>query len=315
MLPLPRKAGGSLRSIRPLRCRGHPQIFGRAFSSSPRGLAVGPESPRFIEVPQPIQQRYPPKRRIKGTLPVPRNLFPRRNGYKKTMLEYLAATTPQSTGKDAAQPRSPEDPSQADYVAWKRRLAASRRHNLRSSLVELHDRHEKSARFVAARSKRRREEREQLVHEAEREDERLTSPTITKAMRQLQIGTPPDPDRAERIAAKEARHQAQAAARDEWRRDAAHTLYMHAREFITTEQHLNSVIDEVFTEQPEQWESNRMPGENIWNVDAPETVQQLLNKANKPERRGISMGNIEGATRITQQRIRKIAEELTGGKM
>ncbi len=123
----------------------------RAFSSS-QSRKIGPESPRFIEVPQSLQQSAKPKLDIKGTLPAPRNLFPPRAG-DKTSFEYLFRATPE--------PSKNHDSSHAadEYIAWKRRLAAQRRQNLRESLTELHERKVLSERRVAYRSQKKRQDR------------------------------------------------------------------------------------------------------------------------------------------------------------
>ncbi|KAI9762809.1 MAG: hypothetical protein M4579_000162 [Chaenotheca gracillima] len=290
----------------------------RSFSSSSATQAVRPESPRYIEIPQPKQTRPTPKPKIKGTLPVPRNLFPQRSPEKSTS-EYLERTTPEPKSPQLSEEASKPpggDPRQADYIEWKRRLAASRRQNFRTSIKELYERSQKSAKYVAARSEQRRREREALVSQPPREDDRLTSPSITASMRQLQGGAPPDPHRAERVVAKTARYHQKLAERDAERRDSTHTLYMHARNFITTEAKLDDTIDDVFRLQPPAWDSNRMGGENIWNLGAPESVQELLARMGRQDpAKSSTLMEVENASHLLDQRIKKIAEELTGGKM
>ena len=103
------------------------------------------------------------------------------------------------------------------------------------------------------------------------------------------------------------------AMREENRRNALHTLYVNAGDFITTGKHLDGVIDRAFDDKS-QFRSDRSEGENIWNLGYPETVQELLGKVNKSGRQ-TAMDSAEGNTIVTRERMRKIGEELTGGKM
>jgi len=240
---------------------------------------------------------------------VPRNIFPRRSA-DKTSAEYLASATPEPTHDASTHPSG--DSSRADYIEWKQRMAATRRKNLREGLVELGHRKQKTDRAVAARSAYKKAEHERLIHAAERDDERLTNPSITAAMKQFQSGNVPDPDRPTRIAEKAARIQAKQAAKEEERRDALHTLYTRARDFITTESQLNATIDRVFVEHPEEFTNEGGSGDNIWNRGPPETVQQMLNETNKTGNNAIK--HYTGFGDVTQKRVRRIAEELTGGK-
>jgi hypothetical protein len=188
-------------------------------------------------------------------------------------------------------------------------MAASRRENLREGLLELQKRKHRQDSMIAGRSRARSEYREKRLHAPQREDERLTNPTIASATRTLQQGPVPDPDRAARVGEKAARVQAKEAAKEEARRDALHTLYMHARSFITTEEQLDSEIESIFVEQP--FEQN---GDNIWDaVGAPPTVQDMLSAVNNTQKSALAYH--AGPAAITGKRIKRIAEELTGGKM
>jgi hypothetical protein len=272
----------------------------RSFITSNPLSAVGPVSPKFIEVPTTPQPQARPKLDIKGILPPPKNLFPPR-APRKTSKKYLDAVT-----------QEPKDQSKTpnDYAAWKRRMAASRRANLREGLVELYKRKKAQDGLIAARSKAKREQREARVHAPQREDERLTNPTITEANRILQSGPVPDPNRAARVAEKAARVQAKEAAREEQRRNALHTLYMQARSFITTEEQLYAEIEKIFVELPHEGHSS----DNIWDAkDAPPTVQDMLSTINNTQKSAVAFH--AGPAAITGERMKKIAEELTGGKM
>lgn len=189
-------------------------------------------------------------------------------------------------------------------------MAASRRTNLREGLVELYKRKKVHDGEVAVRSKTKSEAREKRLYAPQREDERLTNPTIKEANRILQSGPVPDPNRATRVAEKAARVQAKEAAREEQRRNALHTLYMQARSFITTEEQLDKVIEEIFVESPYKGYSS----DNIWDVlGAPPTVQDMLSTVNNTQKSALQYH--AGPAAITGERMKKIAEELTGGKM
>jgi hypothetical protein len=126
-----------------------------------------------------------------------------------TWPEYFKAVTPEPTSQ--AEPAN-------DYVAWKQRMAASRRENLRAGLVNLSYRKAAHETSVAHHSREKMRNRQKLVDAPQREDERLTSPTIREAVRTPQTGAAiPDPDRAARVARSAARVQAKEIAREEAR--------------------------------------------------------------------------------------------------
>ncbi len=190
-------------------------------------------------------------------------------------------------------------------------MAASRRSNLREGLVELHKRKKSHDAMVAGQSKMRSKLREKALHAPQREDERLTNPTITKMTRTLQSGPVPDPDRATRVAEKVARVQAKELAREAARRDALHTLYMNARSFITTEEQLDAQIEKIFVADPHTKGNFE---DNIWLAkNSPPTVQDMLSQVNNTQKRAMEFHASPAA--LTGRRMKKIAEELTGGKM
>lgn len=196
-------------------------------------------------------------------------------------------------------------------------MAVIRRRNLREGLVELHHRKQRTDRQIAGRSAYKRAEHDRLGRQEKPDDEQLTDPTITTATKQFQKGILPDPDRLTRIEQKRAAIEAKALEKQEERRDALHTLYMNARSFITTEDQLQTAIDEVFTLEPNPGWYNSASGtkeaESVWNLGVPETVQQMLGKVNKTGRKAMEYN--EGSSKITGERVTKIAEELTGGKL
>ena len=199
-----------------------------------------------------------------------------------------------------------------EYVTWKACQAASRRRNLREGLVELRHRKRLSDRQLAARSAYRRAEHERLIRQPEREDERLTNPTVTQALRPPKTEILQDPDHEARLAEKQARVAAIEAEKVEERRNALHSLYMNARGFITTEAQLRAEVDRVFDDL-DQWTSAEVQGHNVWNLGTPETVQQMLSRVNRTGRNALDYN--QGYAALTTKREKRIAEELTGGKM
>jgi hypothetical protein len=277
----------------------------RSLSTTTPLASIRPENPKFIEIPLPPQRYAIPKRDIKGKLPPPRNIFPTR-GADKMSPQYIAAATPEPR----AERHLREPPN--DFVAWKRRMAASRRENLREGLLELHKRKVSQDTSVAARSRAKHRQREAAVHAPQREDERLTSPTVRQAIRQLQKGRIPDPGRDERIAEAAQRVKANEIAREAQRKDALHTLYMHARDFITTEEQLDAEIEKIFVEFP--FGPQHAGKTNIWDAEgAPPKVQDMLSTVNNTQKQALDYHR--GPGYITGKRMTRIAEELTGGKM
>jgi hypothetical protein len=193
-------------------------------------------------------------------------------------------------------------------------MAAMRRSNLREGLVQLHKRKVRLDKAVAARSSIKQANRAARVNAPQREDERLTAPTITAAMRQLNIGNVADPAREERLAAVRERVAARQKELEERRRDALHTLYMHARNFITSEAELDAAIESTFVEKPWVHVAGKENSINIWDAEgAPPTVQDLLSEVNHTQKAAVSYHR--GPALATGKRMQRIAEELTGGKM
>ncbi|MCJ1471904.1 hypothetical protein MMC13_000545 [Lambiella insularis] len=277
-----------------LRCS---QISIRHASTSPPTVKIPPESPKFIAIPQPPQPQAFHKPYLKGVLPLPRDIF-RRGQPNKVDPAYIAAVTPEpTTSKHHASP-----PAQA-RADWKARQAATRRQNLREGLVQLRQRKERADRRITARSAFRQAEHERKIHAPEREDERLTNPSVIAALRPGGLGVLPDPGREARVAKMKARFEAKERKEREERRVRLHALYMNARDFIVTEEALNVKVEEVFSEG---WFGEH-PDRSIWDkAQFPDTVQRMLAQVNA---QGM------GLALITRQRLQRVAEELTGGKM
>ena len=284
-------------------------------TSSVRKAHIPPTSPRFIEIPRPKQPQQPFPIIVKGALPIPRPIFPQNpkpGATNKASAEYLADVTPEPIVDKTSLP-STVDPRTAEFVSWKARQSEARRRNLRQSLLELSIRKQQKDRFVAARSAKKQANRKALLEAPEREDERLTNPSVLQSQIPQRHHAIPDPNRETRLARKRANVANMEAMRAEHRRAALYNLYVNAGSFITTASQLNATIDKVFDDKS-QFTNDSTPGLNIWNLGFPETVQQLLRKEEGASGRK-AIDSAEGNSGMTKERMRRIAEELTGGRL
>ncbi|KAK7707401.1 hypothetical protein SLS57_009271 [Botryosphaeria dothidea] len=293
-----------------IRCRAcvNATVARRAFASSPASRSVGPESPRYIEVPKPLQQTAPYHPVVKGSLPVPRNVFVTRSERKKETEEFINAATPEPTKTAHLSGRH------AERLAWKQRLSALRRRNLREGVTSLHKRKQTMDQYLAKRGEQRQNEQKRLINQPPRDDEVFTNPSVSKAVRDFLSGaynTTPEKEVERQRAALEQRE----AVKSMERKDALHTLYVHARDFIVTEDQLSKVIDDTFgtDDNLPGFSPNASQGRSIWARDAPLSTAEML--ANNQGRSTSSEYRNASSEPITRRRIQKIAEELTGGKI
>lgn len=153
----------------------------------------------------------------------------------------------------------------------------------------------------------------------EREDERLTTPSHGLDLSKLLHGAPPDPDRAERIHHKRANVAAKSAHEREVRMDHLHTLYMRARNFIVTPQQLDAAVDAAFgtPEQPVDFSSaGQAKGTSMWAKGRPDGLQDMLAAASGEGGRGaLQRAERVSGDRVQRERMKRLAERLTGGEM
>ena len=275
-------------------------------SSAPHAQ-IPPESPRFIQVPRLVQPKQPFPIQIKGMLPPPQKIFLRKSARRKTSPKYLAAVTPEPLVDKTTR-------TDDEFVSWKARQSELRRRNLKEGLEELGQRKQETDRRNAITSAQNMRIREKLLYARERKDVYLTSPSVLSSQQPTRHHGLPDPTRFARLAAKKQNVADMAAMREEARRDALHTLYVNAGDFIMTDKQLDGVIDKAFDDNS-QFRSDSSEGLNIWNLGYPETVRELLQKVNKSGRRETALATAEGNAVIARERMKKIGEELTGGKM
>ncbi|EOD49066.1 hypothetical protein UCRNP2_4175 [Neofusicoccum parvum UCRNP2] len=294
-----------------IRCHtcANASVARRTFTSSSASRQVGPESPKYIDVPKPPQQTAPYTPVKKGSLPVPRNIFVTRSQFDKTSEDFIKNATP-----EPSQDVAPSGPH-AERLAWKQRLSALRRRNLREGVISLDKRKKRTDEYLAKRGAERQAEQKRLINKPPRDDEVFTSPSVSRAVREFLSGAY-DTAPKKNVGRKRAAFARQEVAKAEARKSALHTLYMHAREYIVTEEQLSKTIEETFgTEDdlPGFSEFNSKTGRSIWAKDAPLNTAEMLAKSKRQGSK--AMDRAYDYSSPTQKRIQRIAEELTGGKI
>ncbi|KAK8237792.1 hypothetical protein IWZ00DRAFT_221219 [Phyllosticta capitalensis] len=268
---------------------------------------IPPESPRYIDIPIQKQIKATKAPIIKGALPVPRNIFVTRSEIPKHTEEFIASATreparePITTGQHVAKTK------------YKAKLANIRRRSLRVGIANLHRRKERSDSKWATRGATRQEAQRALLSAPEPLDEQLTKTSVIKAVRNLMRGPRGRRTDAESTAIKRWNAERRQMMKTAERNDQLHTLYMHARDFIVTEEQLASKIDQVFGTEDHPADfyghgGSTTFGRSIWAKDAPKNVSQMIGLRNQTAIK-------TDATVATHHRILKIAEELTGGKI
>ncbi|KAL8957822.1 MAG: hypothetical protein Q9193_005002, partial [Seirophora villosa] len=190
-----------------------------------------------------------------------------------------------------------------------------RRRNLRESLGELKRRKDRTDKRYTARSAAKQEERAQLLSAPAPADEKYTSPSVLQSSLPKRGGLP-DPDREARVEQKRRNYANALAMKQTARRNALHTLYMNARDFIVTEEQLAEAVEKAFDPQSRQFDSEDSKGLNVWNLGYPDTVKEMLERASQEaDARGKALEQYAGNAGVMEERMRKLSEELTGGKM
>ena len=294
----------------PLRAWRCPQCTRRAFSATTRSRAVGPEHPQYIEVPEAPQQTIPYHPPVKGTLPVPRNVLAGAGSKGKTSEAWLNAT--------ARRPRRQIKHRSGSREEWQAKISESRRRNLEEGIRSINTRQQREARQAETRNRIREEERIAALDAPEREDERITLPTHGLDLETLLHKVPADPNRESRLADKRANYARHNALRANARMEHLHTLYMNARTFIVNTQQLDAAVDEAFgtNEKPVRWSEYGGNGASVWDQGRPRGVADRLGQAQGSGGAAREAVKTKGdPLDLNRQRLRRIAEELTGGAM
>ncbi|CAM1510106.1 Fc.00g004410.m01.CDS01 [Cosmosporella sp. VM-42] len=279
----------------------------RSFSTTPAVLNVPPESPSYIRLPTPPQSDEKKLPRVRGHLPVPREVFPRIEGNRKVRPDYISQTAPKP-----AEPRKPENETQA----WKMKMANTRRGNLEKGLKDLWARREKSDRRRNARVSQKFEEHNRAARAPERKDDVLTRSTVLDSVLDTQVYI--DPDRFRR--AEKSYHKTLAVqnSKREARRDALMELYINASSFIVNENELKAEIENVFSEDFFKKQGQTMGrygnAENTWDVHGkPPSIANMLEDTTGTSTKIMDIFESEYDRSVKRQK--RIAEEFTGGKM
>ncbi|KAH7321409.1 hypothetical protein B0I35DRAFT_477892 [Stachybotrys elegans] len=282
----------------------------RSFSTSSALLSsnyVPPESPSYIRLPPTPQSEDPSRPRVRGSLPIPRNIFSGRHGQRKLDPGYVEKTAP--VGK------KPEG-AVSDVQQWKAAMANTRRSNLQRGLRALGDRRKWNDAQREARLDRKLQEHREAVNAPERKDDRVTRGTVLDAV--LDTKVYPDPDRFKRAQRSRANVISRENAKREARRDALVELYMNASKFIVTEKDLQTEIDKVFSEDyfKKLGQSAARYGsmQSTWEVyGKPLSISQMLARTTGSAKPMSATGETEFDRSVKRQKT--VSEELTGGRM
>jgi hypothetical protein len=194
---------------------------------------------------------------------------------------------------------------------WQQRMAENRRVNLQQGMSELLQRKKVSDKAMNMRSSAKSAVHEQLSTQPDRLDETLTRPSIHNSVARILSNDPTlTPSRSsrstpDRYLAREARKSAE-------RKTLIHSLYTHARSFIVTEEQMNDALEKAFgtDENPVFWNGN---GNSIWSTGKePAGTQDMLNRDRVAQSGRGSAREVES---VAQKRMRRIAEEFTGGRI
>lgn len=282
-------------------------LCARSFTSTAPSLALGPESPNYIEVPQPKQPTFPPTPRIKGVLPTPRDVFKTRNPAPKESKAFIDASTTEPKKLKVPGPHSKD----AEYRLYKQRLADSRRKALRGGIKELYERKTVTEAATSASREASAADKQARIMAPPREVDVLTQTTISKGVRDFLADALPSTSRSNISNDRRARYARKMEKHDAARQTHLHDLYVNAREFIVSEEQLDQAIEKEFgTEQhPMGWDQkgNMGPGfdgQSVWSGPVPEGSTEKRQQL----KGGAGVG-------LAKDRMKRLAEELTGGKM
>jgi hypothetical protein len=254
---------------------------------------------------------YPPKAK-KGYLPETKDIFPKNRPEKKTT-DYLVALT-----RDPKKPVDLDAANASPKILYKARMAALRRSHLRQGITQLLARKRWQENQQQLRSQMKQAESQRLVNQGPREDERLTNNTVPQAM------SPDMPINFNTAAEAQATYDRKianvarvAATQEAFKTDALHTLYMNSRNFITTEEQLRAAVVKEF-DRKEFQPGTGATSKSMWSYGAPDDIKALIDGQWTPTsaQEGNRMRTATDATaKRLQERVKRVAEKLSGGKI
>ncbi|KAJ4374314.1 hypothetical protein N0V83_003055 [Neocucurbitaria cava] len=287
-----------------------PAASARPFSSTPSARALGPQSPNYIQIPKPLQPTFPVTPVVKGHLPIPRDVFKTRNPHPKESATFLDRSTRAPKKAKVPGPYSRD----ADYRLYQQRLADRRRAALQEGVKELHERKVTSDAQYLSKIQEIGAFRRNVAMAPPRPVDVLTQTSTAKGIRDFLSDALPSSSRLTITSARRKAYRARMAKVQAVRASRLHDLYTNAREFIVDEQQLDEAIEKAFgtEESPIGWDvkGNMGPrhegkeGLSPWHGPMPEGVGDMLQKLKGGEGVGLA-----------KERVKKVAEELTGGKM
>jgi hypothetical protein len=282
----------------------------RYLSSTASLLAIPPESPSWIEVPQPLQSPAPPKPPIKGILPIPREVIKdRRHRYKATS-KHLDTT---AAYPKTQRPINP-DVKGAELNIFDRQVSSQRRDLLREGMKGIFERR------VSQAHKERIVKKSRIIKDLKarnapaRQEDILTQQSVPEVVR-LALAWKPT-KKVETEQEKQERKQTYdeiVEQKLQHKMDQVHKLYLNAGNFIIDENQLNEQIDKVFgsDEKPIYWNGN---GISVWQTGPPSGTKGLGSSFSQaPTLTGY--GDNFKERNDMMKRIMKIAGELSGGKI
>ncbi|KAJ4330033.1 hypothetical protein N0V87_010351 [Didymella glomerata] len=289
-------------------------LHARPFSSTPAAFALGPQSPNYIEVPKPAQPTFPIDPNVKGHLPIPRDITKTRSQHANVE-DFLQHTTKDAENRTVPGPFSRD----ADVRLYKQRLADARKEALREGVKELHARKVTSEAQHLDRIQQSGELRRKLAMAPRREVDILTETSVAKGVRDFLADRLPAPEK--NIAARRRAYDKRMAAQEAVRQSRLHDLYTNARTFIVSEEQLDQAIEEAFgtDDNPVGWDMRGQEGRRLDKDSSGVSGYEGLSPWTGPMPEGVGdkMERLRGGEGVglAKERIKKLAEELTGGKM
>jgi len=315
--------------VRPSRCTlsafSTKRLPQRNLSNSVSLQAWGPESPNYLPVPEQVQPPTFKKPSIKGVLPVARPIIDRRRRYKATE-KWVRKTTPdplkerqkavnqlRALEQEQLNSMPPQVQQQTRRRIFKADMAAQRKSNLREGVFELYQRYASDEISTTRKKEDATLRRLRKVEAPERSDVTWTAQSIPQHIRDAltrastkRVLTQEEKD------AKIQEYQKRFKEKERKRLEAIHSLYLNAKNFITTEAQLTAEIERVFgsNDNPVTWSAKR---KSVWHLGRPPGTDQLV---------GMEMQRADEADHLTRaqsdplmrERIMRIAGQLTGGK-
>jgi hypothetical protein len=263
-------------------------------------------------VPKTFQPEFYPPKAKKGYHPQTKDIFPK-NRPEKKFPAYLTTVT-----RDPKELPDPEAANASPKILYKARMAALRRSHLREGITQLLARKRWQENQQHLRSQMKQAESQRLVSQSPREDERLTNNTVPQAMSpDMPINFNTAAEAQGTYDRKMANVARVTAAQNTFKTDALHTLYMNSRNFITTEEQLRAAVVKEFDEKKFQADFGAT-SKSMWSYGPPDDIKALIDGQWTPTsaQEGNRLRSLSDTTaKRLQERVKRVAEKLSGGKI